>query len=678
MPLPHKKPYKFLTFFTLESTKLLHKAYKIRILIVAFILMVLFCAVEARLYQLQMRQHTRLAHKARHIHYRKGTVTPHRGDILDRNGNVLATSTRLTSVYVNPQRIPERKHKALAERFAPILRLPPEKIMRRIKGKRDIPLSRKVSSEKATMVRDVCAELHLKRGAIYFRQDSKRLYPMGSLLAPVIGYTTIDNTGDNRGIAGLEIRYNDWISGRYERFVARRTALRQRLEPIEQDILDATYGNRIILTIDRNIQYGVERALRKGVAKWQADSGVAIVQHTRTGEILAMCSLPSFDPEKFSTYPADFRRNRCITDPIEPGSVMKIFTASILLDLGLVRLNDVIDCLDGRAIVDGRRVTDAGGHRMGRVPFPETFYHSSNVAFSKLGLRIEPDVYFSYLCSFGFGHKTGINLPDESGGILYPLSRWTRLSRTSLPIGYEIGITPIQITCAVSATGNEGKIMRPYIVSEIQDYKGNTLQKFTSRVTSRPISPQTAKKVLDLMEGVVRCGTGKKAQIPGYRLCGKTGTTRKSNKREPEYIASFAGIFPASDPQITCLVSIDNPKGAYYASDVAVPIFREIAQMVLRHLAIPPDVKQTDLQLAKATPSPTPPPPEKIQPKHPVMKGEMPNLLGFTMKAVLKRIGDYQMDIRFVGSGVVIEQTPAPATSLSDVDTCTLVFGRAQ
>jgi cell division protein FtsI (penicillin-binding protein 3) len=656
---------------------MLRRDYKIRILIVAFALFTLYSAVAGRLYYLQIVRHDFFKKKAKSIHRKKRTIAPYRGEIVDRNGHILALSTRQVSVYVYAPNVPKELHKEAASRLASVLNIPESKILSRLKSKYHLPLARKIPEERAEKVKNICNELGIKENAIYFKDESKRFYPNGNMLASVLGYTTIDNTGDNKGIFGLEMKYNEWISGKYEKVSTHKTGRRQFLDPVEQKIIDDTYGNRLVLTIDQAIQYEVECALKKGVAEFNADSAVAIVLSVKTGEILALSSLPSFDPNKFYAYDKDFRRNRCISDPLEPGSVMKIFTSAILLDLGLVTLDEIIDCEGGRARIEGRRVTDS--HAMYLEAFTETFYHSSNIAFSKLGLRIEPSVYYSWLRSFGFGRKTGVDLPDESPGILHPLRRWTKFSRTSLPIGYEIGITPLQAICAVSAMGNKGKLMRPYIVSEIQDYRGRTIQKFSPHVRSRMVSEETAEKVLSLMEGVIEKGTGKKARIEGYRIGGKTGTTRKSDRKKPEYIASFAAIFPVDDPQIACYVAVDHPREKYYAAEVAVPIFNEISRKILTHLAISPSVKKIETDMAehkniKEEFKDEPVPIEKAP--RITVEGFMPDFSGLTMKEVLEKIGDSPVEVKFIGSGVVIEQNPAPDVRLKECEKYTLVFGK--
>ena len=652
-----------------------NKAYKIRILIVTMFLAALFVAVEYRLYVLQIRDHEFYVKKAEGIHQRKRTVNPFRGEILDRDNKVFAVSTRKSTVYVYPPRVPDEKKDELSKKLASILLLPEEKIRDKFDKKYHIPIARKISEEKAGRVLALSEDMDLRYGALYTREESKRLYPNGKLLAPVLGFTTIDDTGDNKGIFGLELKYNDWICGDYEKYSTTRTGRRQYLKPIERDILERTYGNRLILTIDHAIQYAAARALRKGVAEWEADSGMAVVQDVKTGAILAMCSVPSFDPNHFATYESDFRRNRCVSDTLEPGSVMKIFTSAILLDLGLVSMDEIIDCEGGRAVIDGRRVTDAGGHKMNEVPFYETFYHSSNIAFSKLGLRIEPPVYYNYLRLFGFGRETGIDVPDESAGILYPLSKWTKFSRTSLPIGYEIGVTPVQVTTALSAIANRGQLMRPYIVERIEDARGNVIRKFEPEFRHNVVSPETAQKALSLMKGAVEEGTGKAAQIEGYSIGGKTGTTRKSDRTEPEYIAGFAGVYPVSDPQICCYVAIDNPKDKYYASTVAVPVFHRIAKDVLSILAIPPDKERINKNVAEATPTPAPVRTEPVE-RIATAEGEMPDLRGLTMKETLKQMKDIPVDVRFIGSGVVVKQMPRPGAELEGVTNCVITFGR--
>lgn len=660
---------------------MLNRVYKFRILLVALGLLSLFMAAIVRLYYLQVVRHDFYVEKGEDIHVRQRKIDPFRGEIVDRNGAILAVTNRMMTVYSHPPSIPEKNRSNLAEDLTRILHMPQDRIESILEKKYHVPVIRKIPREQAETVAALRKKWSIPYSGLYLREESKRLYPKKELLAPVLGFTTIDNTGDNKGIFGLEMEYNDWISGKYEKTIARKTALHNYLDPTEAALLESTYGNRIVLTIDQSIQYSCEKALRKALVEWEADSGVMVVQEVKTGKMLAMCSLPSYDPNKFETYDASFRRNRCISDCFEPGSVMKTFTSAILLELGLVSMDEIIDCENGRAIIDGRRVTDAGGHSMGRVTFPETYYHSSNIAFSKLALRIDPPVYYTFLSRLGFGEETGIDLPDESAGILHPLTKWTRLSRTSLGIGYEIGLTPVQTITAISAMANGGKLMRPCVVSEIQDFRGRTVRCFEPKVRRRVIRPEVSEKVLQLMEGVVREGTGKKAAIPGYRIGSKTGTTRKSHKSEPEYIASFASVFPISDPEIAVYVAVDNPKGGYYAAQVAAPVFREVATHILSHLAIEPDAPDQLLDKAVAEKSSSTKPVSQISRSEdiihvPTIDGQMPDLRGLTMRQVKKRMENIPVPMKFVGSGIVIEQNPPPAAELDGYRQCVMLFGK--
>ena len=661
----------------------LERSYKLRILLVALILLFMMTGAIARLYHLQVIKHKDCLARAINNQIRKKNLLPLRGEILDRKENALVVTKAACSINVDSSLIPEKHRRTLSRKLAQVLDIPQEKICDLLKkNKGHFPLARKESDETMCEISAILANLGISKYAIYPLKECQRIYPHDSLLAPVIGFTNMDKGGDNIGVFGLEKQYNEWINGEYKKTYPHRTALWQDLEPIEQKILEATYGNRIVTTIDISIQYAIERALRNALSKWHADYGVAIVQEVKTGEILAMASLPTFDPNKFYSYGPEFRQNRCLSMPFEPGSVMKNFTSAIALDLGLVRMEEMIDCEHGRAIVDGWRVTDSGGHGMGVVPFTKCFANSSNIAFAKVGMRIEPTIYYSYLNRFGFGQKTEIDLPEESSGIMHPLEKWNRHSRKSLSYGYEIALTPIQTITAVSAMGNGGKLMKPYVVSEIQDYKGSTIQKFTPCVKGQVVSPDTAQKVLQLMAEVIDSGTAKKAKIKNFLLCAKTGTTRKSHvKDRTEYIASFAAIFPIDNPRISCYVAIDNPRGAYYAADVAAPVFREVAEQILAYLALPPTFVE---------PEPTPACPQTASlpnlateledelPALTIEDGMLPDLKGLTMKEALEALGSAAVDVQFIGSGVVVEQQPAPSTPLSETKTCMLVFGKQE
>lgn len=654
---------------------MIKKTYRLRIFLLLFGFALLFCIVEVRLYVLQIRQHAQYQNRANAQHDKTIVITPRRGEILDRNYQTLATSTRGFSVYVTPSLI-TRNQISLSSDLAQILSLPHKKICEILEEttSRPYPLARKISRAKMNQIHTVARSYDLPKFAIYFSKESKRLYPKGTLCASVIGFTTIDDYGDNKGIAGLEYLYNDQIGGEYKRLKTRQSAVRQYLDPFLEEDLAPSFGNSLVLTIDETIQYIAEKELRAAVSQHQADGGVAIVMATKTGEILAMANCPSFDPNEFAKYPDKYRGNRCITDPIEPGSIMKIFTLASLLDENLATVDESLDCENGVTYINGRRISDSGGHTLSMATVRDAFVWSSNVGICKLASRLEPEVFYPHLRQFGFGEKTGIDLPGEESGIVYPPSKWTVLSRTSVPIGYEIATTALQIVTATSAIANEGVLMQPYIVREILDYNGQCVKTVQPQAVRQVVKRSTADKIMELMEAVVREGTGKNAQIEGYRVAGKTGTTRKSQIKSAEYIAGFVGVVPADDPVFTIYTYIDNPKKGHFASEVAAPVFQRIAEDSLRCQGIPPSVKPVEMFLTSTVPDEQPK--QNVEKSGTIQTAEtMPNVMGLTMLEAKQKLAPVQCPVKFIGSGVVIEQSPPAGVSLKTTQRCLIVFG---
>jgi cell division protein FtsI/penicillin-binding protein 2 len=361
--------------------------------------------------------------------------------------------------------------------------------------------------------------------------------------------------------------------------------------------------------------------------------------------------------------------------------VVKLFTAAMLLDKGYITPDTIIDCEGGYAVVDGRRLHDSPGHYLGVATFREALRFSSNIGLVKAAQVLENNEWHAMLRAFGFGAPTGIDLPGEGFGILYPVSKWTKFSRTSLPMGYEISLTPIQIAAAISTTVNGGVFYQPYVVEEIRDPKGNVLQAHNPEPVRRVLRPTTSAIMRDLMEDVAELGTGKKAQLEGYRVGGKTGTTRKSNVfTHREYIASFGGALPINDPRVVLYVYVDNPKGEYYASIVAAPVFHEIASACVLHLGIAPSQELIAQQPAS---------PEQVAmlavEEHEKANrnaelaffGRMPDFQGLTMKEARGTLPRNLSRIKFLGTGLVSDQYPAPGEPLNEQTEVVLHFAPA-
>ena len=479
---------------------MLKKTYRPRLFQLYLIPVLLLAVVAARLFYLQVARYDHYRSLADAQHHKRVYISPSRGKILDRNGHELAGSTQLQAAYVAPSLIRTEFAADLAHDLAKVLNLDFEYVHKRLVGMREVPLARKLDDKQAQALQDLMFRYERQKkvpaSAIYLVNEGKRYYPRGDLASHVIGYTELDDTGDNKGRAGIELTCNDPLRGKATIIRTRTNAIQSSLEPIDSGVLGATYGNSVVLTIDDTIQHAAEMALRKRVAECAADSAMAVVYAVKTGEVLAMANVPTFSLNELKSA-ADFqRRNRAVNDAVEPGSVMKIFTFTTLLEDKKISLEEPVNCEGGRWTILGRTVTDAGGHGMGTVPAKDVFKMSSNVGTVKLATRLTPSRFYRHLIDFGFGEKTGIELPGEREGLLRPLKSWSALSMSSIPMGYEIQVTGIQVAAAAAAIVNGGIYMQPHIVKEYRDYRDQVVKRFDPVELRRVCSPETSKLML--------------------------------------------------------------------------------------------------------------------------------------------------------------------------------------
>lgn len=651
---------------------MLRKPHRLRVILLGAAFAALAGAVGARLYTLQHLNHEHYADRAARQHYKRVVIQAERGDIVDREGRALAQSTGRLTVYIHPrflesEAFADRREAAIAD-IARETGQDREDVLRRFNAKAPTALAKRLPHTQAHKVVDILDEAGADGRGYWLHRESARLYPR-SIASSLIGFCSKDGDGDNQGIAGLELTYNNELSGERIEGRARRSGLSVTLDPWEPEDLLAARGDTLVLSIDVNLQEEVERVLAETVTKWQADNGGAVVMDPNTGAVLAMASYPTFDNNSFSTAATHTMRNRILTDPLETGSVVKLYMAAILLDQGLITPDTMIDCEGGRAVVDRRRLTDSPGHVLHIVPFREALRYSSNVGIVKAAQPLDNITWHGYLRAFGFGAPTGVDLPGEGSGILYPVEKWTRLSRTSLPMGYEIALTPIQITAALCTLVNGGKYYTPHVVAERRDSRGETTWVRSPEPTRQVLRPTTSAIMRELMEEVVEEGTGKKAGVGGYRIGGKTGTTRKSDVfTHREYIASFGGALPIDNPRAVIYVYIDNPKGQYYASIVAAPAFQQIARATVLHLGIPP-VKDPLAELQgslETTKLVSPLPAREETARLAAGLGRMPDFLGMTMAQSREVLPQGATRVRFLGSGVVTDQYPMPGEPLGE------------
>ncbi|MEK6691916.1 MAG: penicillin-binding protein 2, partial [Nitrospirota bacterium] len=396
---------------------------------------------------------------------------------------------------------------------------------------------------------------------------------------------------DNKGLEGVELAYEGDMKGEEGWLVLGRDALGRDIFPSNNNYKSPSSGRDLYLTIDEVIQYITEKELVNGVERWRAKSAIAIVMNPRTGEILAMGVRPEFNPNIIGNYKPYDWRNRAITDLYEPGSTFKVISAAAALEEGVARVGDLFDCSRGEIEVGGKVMRDA--HRHGVLSFTEVIQKSSNIGAIQIGMKLGKERFYKYIKAFGFGEKTGIDLPGESPGKVRVPKEWSGTSIGAVSIGQEIAVSPLQILAAFSAIANDGNLMKPYIVSEVRDNEGRVIKSFTPQVVRKVISENTSKRLTEILKTVVEeGGTATKAAIQGNLVAGKTGTAQKTDPEtgsysNERYVSSFVGYLPAEDPKISIIVVVDEPKGAIYGGSVAAPIFKEIAEQVLTYLKIP-------------------------------------------------------------------------------------------
>jgi len=435
----------------------------------------------------------------------------------------------------------------------------------------------------------------LKLAGIYTLEEHRRAYPKSALAANLLGYVSLDG----EGLGGAERSFDRYVHGRAGKVTLLRDARRGMYLVGGEGKNKPVDGTHVILTIDEVVQYMAERALQKAVEQYGALAGSAIVMDPRDGSILAMASYPSFDPNHFRDFTPAAWRNRGVQDLYEPGSTFKIVTASAGLEEGIVTPSQIIDC--GAGSIEIARVTmhEHGGNKYGLMPFEDVIAKSSNVGTIKVGLALGPRRFFHYITRFGFGQRTGVELPGEAVGILRKTEQWSQLSNAAMAIGQEIGVTPLQILTATATVANGGKRVHPHILDRVVNAEGETLFRPTLPAAEQVISPKTAAVLNEILKVVVSRGTGQNAALPEHVVAGKTGTAQKAGRGGygERVVASFTGYVPADRPRLAILVVVDEPRTSQYGGTVAAPAFREIAEGTLRYLGIAPSLPGRTLQL---------------------------------------------------------------------------------
>ncbi|HSM68951.1 MAG TPA: penicillin-binding transpeptidase domain-containing protein [Xanthomonadales bacterium] len=525
-------------------------------------------ALVARAVNLQVTETEFLQGQGESRFLREVDIPTTRGIISDRNGEPLAVSTPVDSVWVNPGEVLQTPEKL--ELLAKVLETDPDELERKLtqrSAREFVWLRRRLHPDMASQIEA------LKIQGVFLQKEYRRFYPAGEVAAHVVGFTNIDDIGQE----GLELAYNDWLIGEAGRKRVIKDRLGRTVEEVEL-IKAASPGNDLQLTLDRRLQYLAYTELKRTVLKHGARSGSVVLMDLESGEVLAMVNQPSYNPNQPETG-GEGLRNRAVTDVFEPGSVMKPFAMTSVLEAGSVNPRTPVETTPGTLMISGHTIRDH--HDYGLLDVTGVMTKSSNVGITKLALELSPEHMWDTYQRYGFGEATGSGFPGESAGVLRNHRRWRRLEHATIAYGYGISATALQLAQAYAVIANRGRLRHP------------TLVQGAINPPVSVIDPRLAQQIAQMLETVTgEAGTGTQARVANYRVAGKTGTSRKASASgyASRYVASFAGFAPASRPKLVCVVVINDPTGEkYYGGDVAAPLFASVVSGALRLMNIPPD-----------------------------------------------------------------------------------------
>ncbi len=563
-----------------------HGVYLLRIICIYALIFVVFSALSYHIYTIQITNHSSYYKKAKSLYTSKKTRIGSRGSVYDYHGNPLIGNLACKDILADLTLIPHDKSlkNLIIKKLGIILDIDQQVLERRINSNaHEVVIKNKVDMELASRIGK------LKIQGIRLVDNQKRYYPKGQLAANILGITN----SRNDGIYGLERVLNDELKSRRLTQIYERDRKGQMVHYNPARSAKIVDGNDVYLTIDEPIQHIVESELEKMIIEFAPRYAYSIMMNPKTGAILALAQYPSFDPNDRNDITIENCTNHFITDIYDPGSTMKCLAIGGAIDYGIVSLDTEFDCEDGYWYYGGYPLRDSG-HRYGQLSVAEIIQKSSNIGTAKIALRMGKNRLYQTLKRFGFGTKTGIELQNESSGILRDIANWDKLSITRFPIGQGISVTPLQMIQAYSGLANSGNVMQPYLIDRIINARTGQIQKTEPKIKHLAIRPNAARQIVHAMTTVTtEGGTATKAAVDGYVVAGKTGTSQKlidgSYSGHDKYVASFIGFVPAHDPAFVLIVVADEPsKKSYYGGAVTGPTFSRIASQTLRYLHVPP------------------------------------------------------------------------------------------
>ena len=584
---------------------------------------------------------------------------PPRGNIYDAAGKELAVTVPAYSVAARPGKIKDRSK--VLQSLAPLLRMRAAELDSRLKvGKKYVWLKRQLTQPEGDRIRNLSLD------GVELVTTSRRYYPNREVASQILGAVGLDN----EGLGGLEFFYDHHLKGDVEKSVAYRDARGALFETEETLSRSGNGPHHLHLTLRKNIQYVAETELNQACDRYKARACTAVVLDPHSGEVLAMASYPSFNPNTYGSYDVGLWRSLAVTDTFEPGSTFKVILATAALEAGVVRPEDKFFCENGAYRVGNSTIHDH--EKYGTMSLREILKVSSNIGIYKVAQKLGKERFGEVIHQMGFGQKTGIDYPGETSGFVRAAEKWQPIEFANAAFGQGVRVTPIQLTSAFATIANGGTGIRPYLVSRITDAEGNTLMETKPKTVPGILKEQTTRQVMAMMREVTEeGGTGTKAALPGYTVAGKTGTAQKFVNGEyshTKFMSSFIGMIPSESPRLVILVTIDEPKGVVYGGLVAAPVFRKIAWAGLRDLNVPP---QKEIPREK----PVSPLPLKIARASFLDDMTIPDLRGFSKRKVLSILDERGLRGQIIGSGMVVSQDPAPGSPLNSDKVLRLYFG---
>jgi cell division protein FtsI (penicillin-binding protein 3) len=640
-----------------------------RVTVTAAFLALWGAGIEARLVYLQVFDRADLVKRAERQQMQTIPLAAKRGDLVDRRGRVLATSADADTIYAVPSAIGDEAAAVarLCDVFKDCTKADRQDLVERLKRQRNFAyIRRQVSPDIAERVKALGLD------GIEFQKESRRFYPNNELASHLLGFVGVDN----KGLGGIESAYDSQIRGKEGKILVQVDSRRHAFSRFERP---PTSGSTIELTIDEYLQHIAEKELHAGLVENRAQSGTAIIMDPRTGEILAMANEPTFNPNEYRDFSDSDRRNRAVQDLYEPGSTFKVVTASAAIEEKVLPIDTLIDTNPGTIKIGSRVITEASHHNYGVLSFGDVIVRSSNIGAIKIGFKIGPDRLSDYVQRFGFGRQVSPDFPSENAGIVWERTKWTDSALASVSMGYQVGVTPLQMAAAVSSVANGGEYVEPRVVRAA--YRDNRRYEVKPKVLRRTISADTAAALTTIMEGVVERGTAKGfAQIPGYTIAGKTGTanTLVNGRYSNSTYASFVGFVPSRDPKVTILVMLDSPHGAngHFGGPVSGPIFRRIAEATLRYMGVGPTIDPSppvlvarhddDETVEEGSPQESPIVNVLVE----APAGTVPDVRGLSARDAMRKLAKAGLSTQMTGDGYVVAQDPAPGEPIENRRVC--------